>query len=289
MLVETHSWKDYATRVRTHYDTVLSSLEIAKEKARTWKKKAKELDLANYSGKKVELEFEHTKKFSMIDFAGYKFTREKSEISGELVTKYFPESPEVWKIPFYEELKSSLTVRAPKIGYYLQPSDVEWILPKLEVHGIKYEKMKNNPGHLEVFRATKTQFAPKSYEGHQTLTLEGEWKNEKVKLPKAMIFVPLHQPKAKLILQLFEPRSQDSFLFWGFFNRAFERKEYMEDYVAEEVATEMLKNPVIKKEFEKKLKSDPAFAKDPDLRFEFFYRKHPSWDDHFNRYPVFRR
>ena len=95
--------------------------------------------------------------------------------------------------------------------------------------------------------------------------------------------------KGRIILQLFEPTAQDSFLAWGFLNRAFEQKEYMENYVAEDVATEMLKNPEIRREFESKLQADAEFAKDPEKRFEFFYRKHPSWDERFNRYPIFKK
>jgi hypothetical protein len=71
-------------------------------------------------------------------------------------------------------------------------------------------------------------------------------------------------------------------------NRAFEQKEYMENYVAEDVALEMLKKPEIKREFEAKLKADPEFAKNSDKRFDYFYRKHSSWDTRFNRYPIFK-
>ena len=77
---------------------------------------------------------------------------------------------------------------------------------------------------------------------------------------------------------------------WGFFNAAFERKEYMEDYVAEEVAREMLAaDPALRAEFEQRLREDPAFAADPAARLDFFYRRHPSWDERFSLYPVYRR
>ena len=33
---------------------------------------------------------------------------------------------------------------------------------------------------------------------------------------------------------------------------------------------------------------DPAFAKDPRARLDFFYRRHPAWDAGYNRYPVLR-
>jgi hypothetical protein len=63
----------------------------------------------------------------------------------------------------------------------------------------------------------------------------------------------------------------------------------MEPYVAEQVAKEMLATrPDVAQAFRERLASDPAFAKDPDARLDFFYRRHPSWDERVNLYPVFR-
>jgi hypothetical protein len=89
-------------------------------------------------------------------------------------------------------------------------------------------------------------------------------------------------------MALLEPLAPDSLLAWGEFNNAFEQKEYMEDYVAEDVAREMLKDPAVKAEFDKRLKEDPEFAKNPAARLQFFHRKHSSWDERYNLYPVMR-
>ncbi len=283
MLVESHSWKDYANRVKTHYDTVLSSLEVAQEQSKDWRMFGK----YSVNGSKVALEFKHTDKHTMIDFPGYEYKKIKSPISGVEVIEYDPSKKQVWKVPFYEELSPSLVVTAPKTGYLIQPSEAAIILPILDVHGIKYSKAKILPPNPQVFRATKTEFNPKSLEGHHTLKVEGEWNEEKVDFPAGMIFVSISQRSPKFILHLFEPKAQDSFLSWGFFNRYFEQKEYMENYVAHQVGLEMLKDPKIKKEFEEKMK-DKAFADNSEERYNFFYRKHPSWDVKFNRYPVYK-
>ena len=63
----------------------------------------------------------------------------------------------------------------------------------------------------------------------------------------------------------------------------------MEAYVAEDVAREMLaKDPALKAAFEQRLKDDAAFAKNPLARLEFFARRHASWDERYNLYPVLR-
>jgi hypothetical protein len=90
-------------------------------------------------------------------------------------------------------------------------------------------------------------------------------------------------------MTLFEPRGPDSLVSWGFFNTSFEPKEYMEPYVAEEFGVTMLQTDLTAKdEFERRLREDPEFARSPSARLEFFHRRHPSWDERLNLYPVMR-
>jgi hypothetical protein len=101
--------------------------------------------------------------------------------------------------------------------------------------------------------------------------------------------VPIAQPKSRLVMTMLEPAGADSLAAWGFFNNYLERKEYMEEYVAEEAAREMLAaDPALAAAFKAKLESDPAFAKSPRARLDFFARRHATWDERFNLYPVYR-
>jgi hypothetical protein len=47
-------------------------------------------------------------------------------------------------------------------------------------------------------------------------------------------------------------------------------------------------DPATAEEFAKRLAQEPEFAKDPAARLDFFYRRHPSWDERQNLYPVVR-
>ena len=90
-------------------------------------------------------------------------------------------------------------------------------------------------------------------------------------------------------MTILEPQAPDSMAAWGAFNNSFERKEYMEAYVAEEQARMMVaRDPALKAEFEKTLKDDPDFAKSPRARLDFFYRRHSAYDTRLNVYPVLR-
>ena len=141
----------------------------------------------------------------------------------------------------------------------------------------------------EVFRATKVTYSPATFEGHTTVALEGQWTRERRDVPAGALFVPIAQARSLMLMTLLEPKDPDALVSWGYFNTAFERKEYMEAYVAEDVAKEMLKkDPALQKEFVQRLSEDPEFARNPSARLDFFYRRHPSWDERYNLYPVYR-
>jgi hypothetical protein len=162
---------------------------------------------------------------------------------------------------------------------------------KLALHGVEFRKLTGASTGLdaEVFRATKVTPAPASFEGHVPLALEGQWTHERRDIPAGSLFVPIAQAHSLMLMALLEPKDPDSLVRWGFFTTAFERKEYMEAYVAEDVAQQMLKtDPAVRKEFEKRLSEDPEFARDPNARLDFFYRRHSAWDDRYNLYPVYR-
>lgn len=82
----------------------------------------------------------------------------------------------------------------------------------------------------------------------------------------------------------FEP---DALVNWGLFNAVFEQKEYLESYVAEELARTMLADPATKAAFDEALK-DKDFAASPERRLDWFYRRSPLWDERVGLVPVFR-
>jgi len=99
----------------------------------------------------------------------------------------------------------------------------------------------------------------------------------------------VQQRLARLILALLEPQAPDSLAAWGLFNACFEQKEQMERYVAEQIAREALvAHPPLRQEFERAVARDPQFAANPTARLEFFLRRHSSWDQRFNLYPIYR-
>jgi Zinc carboxypeptidase len=293
VLVETHSWKDYPTRVRITHRSVEAMLELAGQHGADWLRRAQAADErgAKLGGSEVVLKYTNTDHVRTIEFRGFEYTREPSAISGTLMTRYDNKKPKIWSIPLWDEVRPSVTVTAPRGGYVIPAAHAGWLREKFALHGIRSETLDKplTGAAVQTFRATKTTLAPATFEGRSPLTLEGTWTDESRDIPAGSLFVPIAQANSSLLMTLLEPQDEDSFVRWGFFNNAFERKEYMEAYVAEEVAEQMLKSDsAIKKEFEDKLANDPSFANNASARLDFFYRKHSAWDERHNLYPVYR-
>lgn len=309
ILVETHSWKDYARRVQVTYNTIIGLVELFALHGARWEVEAHQADedAIRLGGSDVTLAYSsrwreptqaggktpepNADDAEIIDFRGYAYTREPSEISGELVTTYDPSTPQIWRVPYRNKVKPALVVRAPLGGYVVPAGFAQEIGEKLAVHGIAFERVPDpiDGVRTEVFRATQVDFSTTPFEGRMRATLEGNWSRETHNIAEGSLFVPIAQPLARLVMALLEPRAPDSLAAWGFFNACFEQKEHMEPYVAEQIAREMLANhPPLREEFTSRLAQDPDFAANPTARLDFFLSRHSSRDDRFNLYPVFR-
>jgi hypothetical protein len=293
LLVETHSWKDYPTRVRVTRNIIVSLADMMGREGARWRAQELESDARAQSlgGQDVALDFVPGPHLTTIDFLGYAYTRLPSAISGSLVTRYDITRPQVWHIPYRDEVVAKTMVKAPAGGYVVPVAHAAWVAEKLMLHGIHFERLTRAApeAQTETFRATNATYSKAPFEGHTTLALEGKWQPERRALPAGSLFVPIAQPNARVLMTLLEPQSPDSLAAWGFFNTAFEAKEYMEPYVAEEFARNILaKDPKVAEAFNRRLAEDAQFAATPQARLDFFYRLSPSWDERLNLYPVYR-
>ncbi|MBJ6761413.1 peptidase M14 [Myxococcaceae bacterium JPH2] len=292
VLVETHSWKPYAHRVKTTRDILASMLQQVARNGAALQAAVKAEDARAESGqvKEAVLSWEATQKNHPIAFRGYAYERGLSDLSGQQWVRYDESKPQVWTVPYFDEVKPGLTVSLPAGGYLIPPAYAAWAAQKLTAHGLRFERLTKplSPTDVEVFRATDVQFNARSFEGRQGAVLKGAWTRESRAIPAGTLYVPTAQKGVQLVAHILEPTGADSWAAWGLFNNAFEQKEYIEDYVVEPFARELLaKDARVKAEWEERLK-DPAFAKDPRARLRFFAERHPAFDPAFRLYPVFR-
>lgn len=293
LLIETHSYKPYKSRVRGTYDILRYTLEeINQHKKSLFETNQKAETETVERGKTYDanrqfpLRLEITKKSTPFDFKGVEYKIEDSDISGAKRIIYGTKPLDI-TIPKFDEAKISASVAPPL--FYIIPPQWQEVIEILEAHGIKFQRT-NKPLKIEIesYRFSDVKFANASFESRVTLSFKTIPITEIREFPTNSVIVPLDQEAANVAIHLLEPMSPDSFMYWGFFNAIFEQKEYGEGYVVEKMAREMLaKNPELKKEFEEKLK-DEKFAKSPNARLSFFYERSSYYDKRIGLYPIGR-
>jgi hypothetical protein len=287
ILVETHSWRTYKERAASTYHTLQALLEEATKSAATWRQLVDAADKSDLqlAGTDVSLIWKVTPESREIEFRGYAYERRISDLTGGTWLVYDETKPEIWRVPLYERLEPGITVHVPRGGYIVEGGFAKLVSAILDRHGIAWKPIADlSPRELEVFRVTARELLP-TYENRTRAAPQGTWTRERRALDHGAIFVPIQQPRARLILHLLEPSLPDSLAQWGLFNVAFEHKEYIEPYVMEEAARAMLaQQPDLRAEYEAAL---PTLAT-PEDKLEWFYRRHPAWDERTNLLPVYR-
>ncbi len=291
VLVETHSWRPYPERVLATAHVLRAFLDEAAARGEAWLKLAAAADAkdaAGAPGEEVVVSWQPEGAPRTFEFQGYAYTHAPSKVSGSKVVRYDETTPQVWKLPYVEGVAPKQSARAPS-GYAVPAGWAHHVEPLLRLHGFTFETLRApRSSSVERFRASKATFSVSSYEGRQRLEVDGAWEEATVQLGEGALLIPAAQPGRRLLVHLFEPNAPDALLSWGTFNAAFEQKEYLEDYVIEPFARELLASDAkVRADFERRLE-DPAFANSSAARLRFFAERHPAWDALLNVYPVYR-
>jgi len=294
LLIETHSLKDYRSRVRGTYDLLRHTLEEVNRDPKSLinaVKKADEETIAagrTYDGKNnFPLRLSLTDKSVPYVLKAVESKTEKSVIS-DAVRVIFGNKPVDVTVPRFDESRVSASIIPPL--FYIVPSQWREVIERLEWHGIKFKRLtKPLTIEVETYRFTEVAWETAPFEGRVPVTFKSTTIKTSQTLPTNSVVVPLDQATAAVAIHLLEPDSPDSFVTWGFFNAIFEQKEYFEPYIMEKIAREMLAgNRKLKKEFEMKLANNPEFASDSHARLNFFFERSPYFDKRKNVYPVGR-
>jgi hypothetical protein len=293
ILVETHAVLPYGRRVRATYDFLRHTLETINEQPELLRDAVRQADrdaVASRGGdyeNQVPLRFEPTHEPRPFVYYGVQVHSRPSDITGGEVVEY-SKTPVTFDTTLFAGWRVAQAVTPP--AAYLIPPQWTEVIRRLELHGVRFYRLRETRElEIESYRFEDVKFAETPHEGRQTVRYRTTLVREPRSFAAGTVVVPLDQPRAKLAVHLLEPDGPDALVGWGFFNAIFERNEYFEPYVMEPIAQRMLQDdPALSTEFEQKLADDAAFAKDPQARLNFFYRRSPYWDAAYYVYPVAR-
>ncbi|GBD88199.1 zinc carboxypeptidase [bacterium BMS3Abin03] len=292
LLIETHMIKPYKERVystKAALETVIDFISLNASELKRLNKEADNNSIKELlqEGQFLPVSYEATDKYESVDFKGYEYFRDTSIISGSKKLVYTKKKKN-FRIKYFNNVITTDSVFIP--AAYLIPKEWEILVDILELHGVYVEELRDDSlFNVTRYRFKKVKFANLPYEGRQRVNFDYDTYQENLTVPAGTFYVPANQRTIRVIGNLLEPKSDDSFVKWGFLNVTFERKEYFENYVMENIAGQMLESdPVLKKEFEAKLADNEKFRNDPRARLNFFYKRSPYFDNHYRVYPVMR-
>ena len=289
LLIETHMLKDYATRVESARQLVTHTLRWLNNDARRLRGLVLAADQATASpGFRAEpfpLKFELSADSTMVAFAGVSYETVTSEVTGGEWNRFNGE-PETMELAFFGSHTPAVTVELPE-AYIIPP---EWTVPveRLAAHGVKFRRLAA-PVELEIrtWKFSDAKWQERPNEGHHPVTFTAEPLTEIRVFPAGSVVVDMNQRAARVAAHLLEPKGPDSLVQWGFFDAVFERVEYVESYVIEEVIAEMLaEDPSLAVELSERKATDPDFAADPWAIRYWFYARTPYYDQRVGIYPI---
>jgi hypothetical protein len=222
----------------------------------------------------------------MVQFLGVNYEVVKSDLTGGDWFQY-SKDPVTFTLPYFSVAKPAVTARLPYA--YIIPAEWAEVISRLRIHGIRIIELQTEAVvPITTYRFRNPKWQQTSFEGRHPLSnIEFDEITEERMFPAGSALVEVLQPAARLIPHMLEPKGNGSFVYWGFFDAAFEQKEYAESYVIETIAREMLAADAgLKREFEEQKAADSTFAHNPQLVLNWFYGKSPYVDSRKGIYPV---
>ncbi len=292
VLIETHCLKPYNERVFSTLSFLEANLVLANKNNKEIKQNSKIADeqvISKYGLKKelFPVGFKLTKDSVAYTWKGIKAELKESIVAGTKILKYTGEKYEK-QIQYFPELTANKFAKVPK--YYVIPQEWQNVIEVLKLHGLSFERVKNDTLILaEQCKFKNVKFSELPYEGRIQPSFEYDIEQKNVSIRGGDYIFYTKQPLVGILIYLLEPNTNDSFVKWGFFNSIFEYKEYFEVYSMEPIAQKMYdENSQLREEFNNKINSDEKFKNSVEARLNFFYEKSEYYDKKFNIYPVLK-
>ncbi len=290
LTVETHMLKPYKQRVEGTYQLMKSFINIADADASTIKTLRKNAVEKYKVGSYYPISWEvDSSKTTTLKFKGYEGKMVPSHITGADRLKYFRDKPFTKDATYYNYFKPIDSVTIPSA--YIVPKGYWNVIELLKLNDIEFSEFSKDTtitaevSHIKNFETVKNPF-----EGHYLhFKTEVRKSTENVSVKEGDILVQTQQPGVRYLLETLEPSAPDSFFNWNFFDAILQQKEGFSPYVWEDMAENFLnENPEIKKEFEHKKKSDPAFMNNWYAQLDWIHKQSPYYEKSHLRYPIVR-
>ncbi|MFN4284893.1 MAG: M14 family metallopeptidase [Lacibacter sp.] len=287
---ETHMLKPYPQRVDATYRLMQAMIVFAAKEAAAIKQVRRKQIEETLHMTQLPLRYKLDRdRYQEITFKGYTATTKTSAVSGLPRLYYDREQPFEKQIRFYNYYTPTEFVNKPTA--YLLPQGWWKVVALLQANQIQMAPLRTDTTiTVEVYRISNYKTANRPYEGHYPHSdVEVEKQVQQMRFRKGDWLIPMNQPGNRFLMEVLEPRAEDSYFVWNFFDAILGQKEGFSGYVFEETAAAFLKqNPAVQQQLDERRKTDTAFARNARAQLQLVYQLSPYYEPDHLRYPVYR-
>ncbi|HSU27860.1 MAG TPA: M14 family metallopeptidase [Chitinophagaceae bacterium] len=287
---ETHMLKPYDQRVKATYAVMQCFIDFTS----TNSKKIQSLRMQTKASVSSAVEFPISWSLDRsqsvtITYKGYTAGRKASEVSGLSRLYYDRTKPFEKQVPFYNYYKVKETTTAPKA--YIIPQGWWKVTDLLRLNKVEMIQLKKDTSiTVEIYRIEDYKAAPRQYEMHHANSeVKFTTSVQSMKFRKGDWYIPCNQAANRFLVETLDPRCEDSYFAWNYFDAILGQKEGFSGYSFEDIAAEYLKkNPEVRAKLEQRRLTDTAFAKSAGQQLNFVFQNSPYFEPVALRYPVYR-
>jgi len=291
MVTENHIYKAYPDRVKSCYQFIRVLAEYTSENSETIQNKRQQGIRESMTLTEFPVSYKlDTTQYRMIEFKGYETVKNQiSPVTGLERFGYDSTKPYTDSVKYFDTWIPTEKVEVPE--FYILPQGYRDVIERLELLGVHYTKLEKdtviNVTMDYIDELATSQRPNNGHYYHNRVTTHSE--KQDIQYYQGDILIPVRQEKIRYILEVLEPKAEDSFFRWNFFDNILDQREYFSSYGFEANAMKYLnEHPELKKELEKKRNSDPEFAKNHRAQLAYIYNNSEWAEKTWKRYPVGR-
>ncbi len=287
---ETHMLKSYEQRVKATYALMQCFIEftaVNSTKIKILREEAK-ISTAAMTAFPISWAIDKTQ-FKEINYKGYQSGYKASEVSGLPRLFYDRTKPYEKKVRIFNHFPPTAFITKPK-AYII--SQGWWkVIDLLKLNKVQMVQLKKDTAiEVEVYKIEDYKTSPRQYEMHHLNTdIKTSTATQTIKFSKGDWYIPLNQIANRFLIETLEPKAEDSYFTWNYFDAILGQKEGYSAYAFEDIAADYLKtNPSLKNKLEAQRLKDTAFAKSGRAQLNYIYQNSEWYEPAHMKYPVYR-
>ena len=286
--VETHMLKPFPERVQATLAFIEELIDWTQNNANRIEQSRKKANKWVQEQTWFRFNYELSEEKDSINFKGYEHSFPINEITGLKRLFYDRSKPYQKIIPYFNRYNSKDSVRVP--DFYIVGGQEKEVIRRLEMNRIQFRKMlKDSMVDVQSFVVTNFKSSERPYEGHfKHKDMNCELTDLKYQLKSGDLILPTKQNSAMFIHSVLQPKAEDSYFTWNFFDSYLQEKEYFSNYVFIDKIQEILdSDSKLKEEYIRKKNDDESFRKSEWQQLYFIYSNSKYFESSFMRLPVF--